>query len=82
MPVEKFPISEKLEVIEGITLYKSDKWWSAVALVESFGRKQIAIYLWIKKNDQWKRKNKFIVHNKAEWQQMKEAIEKLIQNLS
>jgi len=81
MSKEILPISEKLKVLEGCTVYKTEKWWSAVALVESFGRKQIAVYLWIKKDDQWKRKQKLVVHNKGEWQQIKEAIEKLLPEL-
>jgi len=75
------PISEKLKVLEGFTVYKTEKWWSAIALVESFGRKQIAVYLWTKREDQWKRKQKFVVHNKAEWLQIKDAIEKLLPEL-
>jgi hypothetical protein len=78
---EKLPVSESLKVLEGITLYRSEKWWAAVALIDAFGRKQIAVYLWIKRGDQWRRKNKFIIHNKKEWQQIKEAVEKLAQNL-
>jgi hypothetical protein len=46
---EKIPISEKLNVLQTKTIYKSEKWWLAVALVEFFGRRQIATYLWIKK---------------------------------
>lgn len=79
MGEEGLPVSETLKVIEGITLYKTEKWWSAVALVDAFGRKQIAVYLWMKRGDQWKRKNKFIIHNQAEWQRIKGAIEKLSQ---
>lgn len=78
---EKLPVSESLKVIQGSTLYKTEKWWSAVALVDAFGRRQIAVYLWIKQGDQWKRKSKFIIHNRAEWQRIKEAVEKLSQNL-
>jgi len=78
---EKFPTSETLKIIEGINLYKSGKWWSAVVLLESFGRKQIAIYLWNKKGDQWKRRQKFVIQNKDQWMHIKETIEKLIPNL-
>jgi hypothetical protein len=78
---EKMPISEKLKVIRPLTIYKTEKWWLAVALVESFGRKQIATYLWTKKEDQWKRKQKFVVHSNKEWLQIKEAIEKLLPEL-
>jgi len=78
---EKLPISEALKVLEATTLYKTERWWSAVALVESFGRKQIAVYLWNKRDDAWKRRQKFVVHSKNEWAQMKEVIEKLVANL-
>jgi len=78
---DRLPVSESLRVIQAIDLYKSEKWWSAAALIDAFGRKQIAIYLWIKRGDQWKRKNKFIVHNKAEWRRIAEAVEKLSQGL-
>lgn len=81
MTEEKIPISEKLNVLQTQTIYKTEKWWSAVALVESFTRKQIAVYLWMKKDDEWKRKQKLVVHNKAEWLQIKEAIEKLLPEL-
>jgi hypothetical protein len=81
MPEERLPISEKLKVLEGATLYKTDKWWSAVALIDSFGRKQIALYVWLNKEGKWKRNQKYIIHNKSEWSQIKEAIEKFVPEL-
>jgi len=81
MSKEEFPVSEKIKVIEGETLYKSDKWWAAVLLVDSFGRKQIAVYLWSKKNNEWKRRQKYVIHNKGEWLQIKDVIDKLIQKI-
>jgi hypothetical protein len=79
---EKLPISEKLKVIEALTLYKTDKWWSAVALIESFRRKQIALYVWLKKDGKWKRNQKYTIHNKGEWLQLKESIERLVSKLT
>ncbi|MEM2111803.1 MAG: hypothetical protein QXX08_07995 [Candidatus Bathyarchaeia archaeon] len=81
MSEETLPISEKLKVIRSTTVYKSERWWSAVALVESFGRKQIAVYLWMKKEGQWKRKQKLVIHNMGEWLQIKETIEKMLPEL-
>jgi hypothetical protein len=81
MSVETLPISEKLKVIKSTTIYKSEKWWLAVALVESFGRKQIAVYLWMKKEGQWKRKQKLVIHNMGEWLRIKEAVEKMLTEL-
>ena len=82
MSEEKLPVSEKLKVLQSYTIYKSEKWWSAVVLVEAFGRKQVAIYLWTKKGDQWKRKQKYVFHDKGEWLQVKEVVDKLINKLS
>ena len=75
---EKMPISETIKVIEGQTIYKSEKWWSAVLLVESFGRKQIAVYVWNRRNDGWKRRQKFVISNAKHWGRVKEVVEKLL----
>ena len=81
MSKEELPISEALKQIESRTLYKTDKWWAAIALIESFGRKQIAFYLWAKSNEKWKRKQKFVIHNKDEWTKIKDVVEGFVQKL-
>ncbi len=81
MSEEELPISEKLKVIDSVTLYKTEKWWAAVALVDSFGRRQIALYLWLKKDGRWKRNQKYVIHNRGEWSQVKEAVERFIPQL-
>ncbi|MBO3833303.1 MAG: hypothetical protein FGF51_08010 [Candidatus Brockarchaeota archaeon] len=81
MTVERLPVSERLRVLDHVTLYKTGKWWSAVALVESFGRRQIAMYVWLNKEGKWKRNQKYIIHNKSEWSKVKEAAEKFISQL-
>lgn len=81
MAVEPLPISDKLKVLRHETLFKSGRWWAAVALLESFGRKQVALYLWARKGDRWKRKQKYVIRGRAEWMQIKEAVEKFIASL-
>jgi hypothetical protein len=81
MSEEKLPISEKLRVLDSVTLYKTGKWWSAIALVESFGRKQIAFYVWLNKGGSWKRNQKFTIHDNSEWTRIKEAVEKFVTQL-
>lgn len=81
MAEKKLPISEKLSVLKAETIYKTNKWWCAVALVEAFRKKQVALYLWLNKNDKWIRKQKFVLHSKKEWQDVKERIEKMIEEL-
>lgn len=78
---EKLPISEFYKVVECITIFKSQKWWEAVVIFESYGKRSIGLYLWQKKQDAWKRKHKFNVRNMDEWNKLKNAIEQLAPKL-
>lgn len=82
MSEEKYPISEELKVIRGQTLYKSEKWWAAVVLLESFGRRQVAFYLWLRKSGEWKRNQKYVVRSRAEWMQIRDIVEKFMPELT
>lgn len=77
---EKLPVSEVYKVIDYITIYKTDLWWEAMVVFEIYGRRQIGMYLWQKRNGQWKRKNKFGIRNVDEWNKLKNAINQLTQN--
>lgn len=78
---ENLPVSEVLKVIESATVYKSERWWSAVVLIESFGRKQVAVYVWNRKNRDWKRRQKFVISNKKQWEQVKSVVEAFVSKL-
>jgi hypothetical protein len=78
---EKLPLWEQYKVIDYVTIFKSEKWWEAIVVIESFGRRSIAMYLWQKRNDVWKRKHKFQVRNMDEWNKVKNAIEQLAPKL-
>jgi hypothetical protein len=73
---EPFPVHETVKVLQGITISKSNKWWSAALIIESYGRKQIALYLWNKRDDgTWRRKQKFTVPSKDNWEALKKAVD-------
>ena len=74
---EKLPISEFYTVVDHVTIFKRQKWWEAVVIFESYGKRSIGLYLWQKKQDVWKRKHKFNVRNLDEWNKLKNAIEQL-----
>ena len=74
---EEIPVSKFYKVVDYVTMFKSDKWWEAVAVIESFGRKSIAMYLWQFRDGKWKRKHKFQLRNLEEWEKVKNAVEKL-----
>lgn len=78
---EQLPVDENVKVIEYVTIYKTQKWWQACALVNQFGRNRLAFYLWLSKNGKWIRKHKFTVGNVDDWDKIKQAGDKLIPKL-
>lgn len=79
---ERLPIKAPLRVLKHSTVNKKFGWWAAVVLLESYAKKQICFYLWQKKDDSWKRKQKFGIHSKEDWQVMKKAVESFIGELT
>jgi len=80
MSQESLPVNEAVHVIEYENIYRTDKWWCAVALVNMFGHNKIAVYQWIKdtKTGKWKRKQKFTINHASDWERMQEIIERLL----
>jgi hypothetical protein len=78
---EKLPISEFYKVIDYVTIFRSEKWWEAIVVFESFGKRLIGLYLWQKIEGVWKRKHKFNIRNLDEWTKLKNAIEQLTPKL-
>jgi len=79
---ENVPIIAPLKVIEYKTINKRFGWWSAVVLLESYGRKQVCCYLWQKRGDQWKRKQKFAIHSQEDWEHITDAAGEMIGELT
>lgn len=80
---EKVPIVPPLKVIDHKTINKRFGWWSAVVLLESYGRKQVCFYLWQKKPEGgWKRKQKFAIHNQQDWSLIQDAVDGMIETLT
>jgi len=78
---EKLPISDFYKVVDYITIFKSEKWWEAVVVVESFGRRSIAMYMWQFRGGQWKRKHKFQIRSLEEWNKVRNAVDTLVAKL-
>ncbi len=80
---ELIPIVPPLKVLQSVTINKKFGWWSAVVLVESWGRKQLCFYLWQKKpTGGWRRKQKFAVHSQEHWGLMANAVDKMLGELN
>lgn len=80
--VEEVPIKAPLKTLRARTISKKFGWWAAVVLLESYAKKQICFYLWQKRDDGWKRKQKFGIHSKEDWQMMKAAVESFVGELT
>jgi hypothetical protein len=78
---EKLPISEFYTVVDYVTIFKSAKWWEAIVVYGSNGRRSIGFYLWEKRKETWKRKNKFSFRNVDEWNKLKNAVDQLVPKL-
>lgn len=50
---EPYPVDDTFKIIKGTDIYKTQKWWCAVLLVNAFGHDKVMVYLW-----QWKEKKR------------------------
>ena len=75
---EMLPISEFYKIIDHVTIFKSAKWWEAVVVVESLGKRFIAMYMWQFKDGKWRRKHKFHIRGMDEWGKVKSSVEQLL----
>jgi hypothetical protein len=78
---EPLPLSSFYKVLDSVTIFRSEKWWEAIVIIESFGRRSIAMYLWQNRDGKWKRKHKFQIRNLQEWEKVKSAIDRLAPQL-
>ncbi len=78
---ETLPISDFYEVLDYQTIKKSHFWWSAIVLFKVKNRTSIGLYLWQKKDGKWKRKNKFTINNKEDYQLINEIVTGFINQL-
>ena len=79
---ERLLISETYKVVEFVTIFKTTKWWEAVVPYESSGKRSVGFYLWVKRNEGWKRTNKFSFRSLDEWNRLKNAADQLASKLS
>ncbi len=78
-PIESFPVSDHLEVLDGFTVNKVGLWWTAV-LVTKFPKAEkprITIYRWKKVDGVWRPNTKFSFNNLKSWENVKGKIEAL-----
>jgi hypothetical protein len=86
---EKWPAFQdeegNIKVLEGKTLSKGNGWWSAVLLVDTYGKIQVKLYLWQQRQKkdtpgvmEWKRKQSWTV-NSFNWPETEKTINEFLE---
>jgi hypothetical protein len=52
--MNEYPVSQTFKVLDGYDLYRSENLIVALVVVESQYGKDLRLYRWLKRNDQWK----------------------------
>lgn len=52
--MNEYPVSQTFKVLDGHDLYRSENLIVALVVVESQYGKDLRLYRWMKRNDQWK----------------------------
>ena len=73
---EKLPISSFYQILKYKTISKSSKWWSLIVLFKARDRIKIGFYLFQKKDNNWKRKHKFTISSREEYEDIRNVIDK------
>jgi hypothetical protein len=68
VPRTPYPVHDRITVIEGETIYKTEEWWKAAVRHSIEGRdKGVAVYLWNRDEGSWTRKNKYRIATVDAW---------------
>ena len=92
VPKEPYPVDDVIKVIKGTDIYKTNKWWCAVLLVNSFGHDKVLVYLWQykekKRNEngqwvgtgqhQWRLQQKMGINFENNWEDIKKAVDQYL----
>ena len=78
---KNFPINEyyKDNIIDGITINRTAKWWTAVLLINNPSNKKpfLAVYKWNNRGDIWKVHQKIHINSKTDAEKYISAISEL-----
>lgn len=72
---KELPISNYYHAIKYQTIGKSSKWWSFIVLFKANDKIKIGLYLFQKKEVGWKRKHKFTISSKEEYQDVTKILD-------
>lgn len=79
---EEYPVSDYYSVADAETVFKSNGWWKAVLKIVKKGdyeTDEVMVYLWQKREGDWKRRQKYTIKRRSDWQDEADAIESLLE---
>lgn len=76
------PVHDSLDVVEATDLYRTGEWWKSVVTYrfEDGDADETAVYLWHEDDDDWTRKNKYVVKTPEAWANDREVIDRFIRS--
>lgn len=77
---QEVPVHDSLQVAASTGLYRTDEWWKAIVTYrfENSDTDETAMYLW-HKDDDWKRKNKYVIKTVEAWEIDRKIIDRCLQ---
>lgn len=77
----EFPTSDYYTVAGGVTVFQTDKWWKGVLNIAqkgSYETNEVMVYLWQDSDGDWKRRQKYTIKSREDWEEEKSAIESML----
>lgn len=78
---ETFPVSDYYSVAAGETAFKTEEWWKAIVRIDEKGEyetQDTIIYLWQRREGDWRRRQKFSIKDPSDWETVKEIIDDML----
>lgn len=78
---ETYPASDYYTVGAGETIFRSDGWWKAILRInqkDSYDVEEVMVYLWQEVDGDWRRRQKYTIKGRSDWEEEVEVIENLL----
>jgi hypothetical protein len=75
------PVHDSLTVLDSADIYHTLNWWKAAVRYrfdDADEYDEVAVYLWHREDDGWKRKNKYVIKSAEAWRTDRSVIESLL----
>lgn len=74
----EFPVSDYYTVAAGETTFQNNGWWKAIVnVVEkgSYETDEVMVYLWQKRDSEWRRRQKYAIKSISDWEEERDIID-------